>query len=171
MIWFTADEHYGHAKIIEYCKRPFSSVEEMDAEMISSFNLVVGKDDKTYHLGDFTLNGNPEEVYKKYINNLNGEHVFLKGSHDYWLKKSYARMLVENFGTCHIVMCHYAMRVWHLSHYNSWHLYGHSHGSLPGQGKSMDVGVDTHDFSPYSLESIGKIMSQLPNNFNLVKKG
>ena len=32
--FFTADEHYGHTNIIKYCDRPFTSVEEMDAEII-----------------------------------------------------------------------------------------------------------------------------------------
>lgn len=41
-----------------------------------------------------------------------------------------------------IVLSHYGMRVWHGSHKGWFHLYGHSHGTLPMQGKSMDVGVD-----------------------------
>ena len=31
--FFTSDHHFGHANIIEYCRRPFASAEEMDAEM------------------------------------------------------------------------------------------------------------------------------------------
>ncbi len=42
-------------------------------------------------------------------------------------------------------MNHYAQRVWEHSHHGSWHVYGHSHGSLPDdiKSKSIDVGVDT----------------------------
>ena len=29
-IWFSADHHFGHARMIELAKRPFKSVEEMD---------------------------------------------------------------------------------------------------------------------------------------------
>jgi len=32
--FFTADEHYGHTNIIKYCGRPFTRVDEMDAEII-----------------------------------------------------------------------------------------------------------------------------------------
>ena len=53
-----------------------------------------------------------------------------------------------------IVLCHYAFRVWRNAHHGSWHLYGHSHGSLPSAGRSMDVGVDCHDFSPISYEQV-----------------
>ncbi|UWF77794.1 MULTISPECIES: hypothetical protein [Microbacterium] len=30
----TSDHHFGHARIIELCDRPFGSVEEMDAELL-----------------------------------------------------------------------------------------------------------------------------------------
>ena len=43
--FFTADEHYGHTNIINYCDRPFSSVEEMDAEIIKRQNELVGPQD------------------------------------------------------------------------------------------------------------------------------
>jgi hypothetical protein len=68
-----------------------------------------------------------------------------------------------------ITLCHWCMRVWPKSHYNSWHLYGHSHGKLPSEGKSHDVGVDNNNFYPLSLIEITKIMKYKPDNFNLVK--
>jgi calcineurin-like phosphoesterase family protein len=61
------------------------------------------------------------------------------------------------------------MRTWEKSHYNSWHLFGHSHGKLPSFGKSFDIGVDTNDFYPYSFDEVKKIMDKLPDNFNLVR--
>jgi calcineurin-like phosphoesterase family protein len=33
MLWFTADSHFGHTSILDYCQRPFGSVEEMDAAL------------------------------------------------------------------------------------------------------------------------------------------
>jgi calcineurin-like phosphoesterase family protein len=53
--FFTADEHYGHTIIIKYCERPFTSAEEMDAEIIKRHNDLVGPQDVTLHAGDFTL--------------------------------------------------------------------------------------------------------------------
>ena len=29
-VWFTSDTHFGHAKIIEYCDRPFANVQEKE---------------------------------------------------------------------------------------------------------------------------------------------
>ncbi len=39
MWYFTADEHYGHANIIEHCDRPFDSVEAMDEALIKNPDL------------------------------------------------------------------------------------------------------------------------------------
>ena len=85
MFWFTSDQHYNHGKVIEYCSRPFSSVDEMDDILIQNHNSVVKLNDVVIHAGDFTLLKNKEQIYRKYINKLNGKHIFLKGSHDYWL--------------------------------------------------------------------------------------
>jgi calcineurin-like phosphoesterase family protein len=57
--FFTADEHYGHANIIRYCNRPFTSVDQMDAEIIQRHNEIVGLKDVVIHAGDFTLSKKP----------------------------------------------------------------------------------------------------------------
>ena len=61
-----------------------------------------------------------------------------------------------------IVLCHYAMKIWNKSHHGVWHLYGHSHGTLPDDPYSMsfDVGVDCHDFKPLGFDDIKKIMDK-----------
>lgn len=60
-----------------------------------------------------------------------------------------------------IVMNHFSERVWEQSHKGAIMLYGHSHGTLPGIGKSMDVGVDAHpEFRPFSWEEIKQIMDK-----------
>ena len=53
------------------------------------------------------------------------------------------------------------MRVWDRSHYGSWHLFGHSHGALPGYGLSLDVGVDCTGFKPISLEQVAEKMATI----------
>jgi len=165
--FFTADEHYGHANIISYCNRPFKSVYEMDEEIITRHNELVSDDDLTIHAGDFTL-GKEADYYRE---RLNGEHFFIMGSHDRWLKgRNITHLLEKTIEGQPIVVCHYAMRVWPRSHYNSWQLYGHSHGRLPPIGKQWDVGVDNNDFYPLSFERLKKIMVGRPDNPNLVRE-
>ena len=87
MYFFTADEHYGHKNIIKYCRRLFSSVEEMDAILINRHNEVVRREDTVIHAGDFTLAKRSRmEWYRK---QLVGTHIFLMGSHDKWTPPPY----------------------------------------------------------------------------------
>jgi len=63
-------------------------------------------------------------------------------------------------------LSHYSHQVWPASHKGVIHLFGHSHGSLRGIGRSMDVGVDTHkEFRPYHINEIFKIMDKIPVKF------
>jgi calcineurin-like phosphoesterase family protein len=156
MYFFTADEHYGHAKVIQYCNRPFRDVSEMNHTIISNHNAVVTPQDITVHAGDFCWHKKTD--VEKIIRKLNGSHIFIKGSHDAWMPSStkfmWRKMINGNF----IVVCHYAMRTWERAHHGSWQLYGHSHNKLAPIGFQHDVGVDGHNFYPYSEIEIAEIM-------------
>ena len=151
----------------------------MNEEIIKRHNAVV-KDprDKVIHVGDFTL----EKNARPYIARLNGLHFFIRGSHDRWLTDA-NDIWRTKIGEQTLVACHYAMRVWPLSHYGSWSVYGHSRGKLPAEiecphchkkiptGKQYDVGVDNNNFAPVSLEQLKVVMAALPDNPNLLKRG
>lgn len=79
-IFFTSDTHFGHSKIIDYCKRPFSSIEEHDKTLIQKWNNTVGQDDTVFHLGDFAY-GNSQFI-ANIIKQLNGNIILIKGNHD-----------------------------------------------------------------------------------------
>ena len=171
MDFFTADTHFNHANIIRFCNRPFSDVLEMNETMIENWNKVVKTKDTVYHLGDL---GFGEFGY--ILDRLNGKIVLIRGSHDKDALVYHDRLdCFSNLREIYIegqpiILCHYCMRVWSKSHYNSWHLYGHSHGNLAPQGKSWDVGVDSNEFIPISFTQIKKIMDKRPDNFNLIRK-
>ena len=71
-------------------------------------------------------------------------------------------MLTIKYGVYDLTLCHFAMRVWPRSHHGMLHCYGHSHGKLPGWGRSMDVGVDTHDFYPYNIDEVVALLKDKP---------
>lgn len=158
MYFFTGDEHYGHVRICEYTGRPFQTVEEMDEALISNHNEIVGKNDIVVHMGDFTLA--KKDIATKYIKRLKGSHIFLKGSHDRWLTGA-NQIWEKKIDDLYIVVCHYAMRTWPRSHYGSYQLYGHSHGTLDPIGLQWDVGVDNNNFYPVPLDDLRGIMSEL----------
>lgn len=57
-----------------------------------------------------------------------------------------------------------------MSHFNQWHLYAHSHGTLSPLGKSYDVGVDNNNYMPVSFDQVKEIMKKLPDNENWLRK-
>lgn len=172
--WFTADTHFGHANIIRYCNRPFESVEAMDDALIDAINRLVAPSDTLYHLGDFSFRSRDHRAYRERIR-CRTIHLIL-GNHDPHsadgdVDPSFAAL----FASVHalrrirlpiagmrrpIVLCHYAMRVWDASHHGSWHLFGHSHGTLPDDphARSWDVGVDNNSYAPVSIERLEAIM-------------
>ena len=168
MYFFTADEHLGHTNILKYNDRPWDTVEEMDEGIIRRFNFAVAPGDTTVHAGDFCWLNNKKDVYKTYVSRLNGSHIFLRGSHDHWLPDSAKYIWRKRIDGELIMVGHYAMRVWECSHYNSWQLFGHSHGRLNTVGKQFDIGVDNYNYYPVPFDRIKSIMKFKPNNFNYV---
>jgi calcineurin-like phosphoesterase family protein len=173
--FFTSDTHFDDPYSLSYFKRPFQSLDEMNAVMVENWNRVVSEHDTVYHLGDFTLND--IDHFTKWASQLKGNIKILPGSHDHpWLKDFVPSERVQvlpplvslefpEFTSEQdpqvIVLCHYAMQVWDRSNQGSWHLFGHTHGKLKGMGLSFDVGVDGTAFTPLSLEMVAARMSGL----------
>lgn len=173
--YFTSDNHWFHRRIIEYSNRPFNSVEHMTEEMIARWNGQVNRDDTVYHLGDFAF-GKIEQI-ESVLSRLNGIKHFINGNHDKEVKKNRQRLLaggvasIKDYDEIYvnnqfIVLFHYGCRVWNKSHHGSWLLYGHSHGSLPPFGKSVDVGSDAPfitgkaEYRPFSFYEIKEFMDK-----------
>lgn len=179
--FLTSDHHWGHKRILEYCHRPFPSIEAHDEELIHRWNSVVTNNDLVYHLGDFMF-GTWKQV-PVLLNRLNYKRlVFVSGNHDKPLKE-WAHKALKNEGGLDwrgrpvevhgsyleakiegrdVTLSHYAMRVWNKSHRFSICAYGHSHGSLPDDPSalSLDVGVDCWDYTPISWSRVLEILSK-----------
>jgi calcineurin-like phosphoesterase family protein len=166
--FFTADMHLWHANIIKYCKRPFNTVQEMHEILIKNWNEEVPVNGTVYHLGD--LGFASRSLLESMVHRLNGMIYLINGNHD--KPKSIPRDIpgkLINLGHYHelkiydeemdlkqfIVLFHYPIEVWNKAHHGAWHLHGHCHGTLatkrPGR---LDVGVDSHDFTPISYEDV-----------------
>ena len=79
-IFFTSDTHFGHSKIIDYCKPPFTSKPDHHKTNKLNNNHTVGQDDTVFHLGDFAY-GNSQFI-ANIIKQLNGNIILIKGNHD-----------------------------------------------------------------------------------------
>ena len=85
MLFFTSDWHFNHDREFVWKQRGFSSVDEMNEEIIRRHNEIVTDNDIVYFLGDACLGGASEEMIRKnceLIERLNGNIIMLRGNHD-----------------------------------------------------------------------------------------
>lgn len=81
--FFTSDTHFGHNKILEFCKARgvlWPTVEEHDEGLIDNWNSVVSPNDTVFHLGDFAFAG--RERIDEILDRLNGKIILIRGNHD-----------------------------------------------------------------------------------------
>lgn len=179
--FFTADLHLLHERVIQYSNRPFKNKDHMTEELVGAWNRTVSSSDTTYVLGDVAL-GNSSAT-ANILRRLNGTKRLIAGNHDARSMES------QEFLTCFqsvgsldtikiadqsapsgfqlVVLCHYPMVVWDRSHYGTWQLHGHCHGSLPDDRSTLrlDVGIDfaaqkLGEYRPWSYDEIKQHMSK-----------
>lgn len=156
-LWFTSDTHFDHANIIEFCARPFASVDEMNRAMIERWNARVQPGDRVYHLGDFAFG--PYSNVAKFLAPLNGQVLLIRGNHD----RSQPRMLAAGFShVCEdMALLAYGLAV-HLTHKPAvdlpqginLNLHGHVHHTYARRGHRINVGVDVRGFAPTTLAEL-----------------
>lgn len=189
MIYFTSDTHYGHKNIVKGSSswddtsrcRNFKSLKDHDDFIVNSINNIVKEEDTLYHLGDWSFGGIQNiESFRRRINCLD-VHLVL-GNHDQHIEANpqnfthlfssishYKEITVKEHK---IVLSHWPMKVWHKSHRGSWQLHGHCHDHLrpdewwtkskpQERRRTMDVGMDTKGYKPWSFEDLEKIMIKL----------
>lgn len=144
MRYYIADCHFGHEKVRELDKRPFASVEQMDAYMIEQWNQVVRKKkDEVVILGDFCM-GKGERV-NELLTRLNGKKCLVTGNHDTMFLRDkrldtnlfeWIRPYTElHDNNRKVVLSHYPMICYNGQYYGktSYMLYGHVHNTMDYQ--------------------------------------
>ena len=169
MIYFTSDLHFWHRNIIEYCKRPFASVEEMNEGLIDRWNNRVRSTDTIYVLGDVSF-GDADQTDQVLLR-LNGFKHLIIGNHDRHGRHSrktpypwenhfltiadYKRVKVEGHK---FVLCHFPFASWERGYVN---LHGHTHGMHPSYYRQHDVGVDSNNYEPITWqEAVDRAMEK-----------
>ena len=152
---YTSDLHLFHKNIVKFTNRPDLSVEDHIEWIITLWNSQVKPGDTFYHLGDFCFAGTSKlQEILAITQRLNGNIVFLLGNHDSenMLNQIAALRTKGKTDVCHYkeiriggvrtILNHYCYYVWNQCFRGSYHLFGHSHGSLEHPGKAIDVGLD-----------------------------
>lgn len=174
-VWFTSDTHFSHYNIIKYCDRPYKNIQDMNDNIIKSWNSVVGKNDIVFHLGDFGFAS--ISTLQSIRNQLNGKIYLIRGNHDWKTINRcnehifdgvYQQLTIQVDGQ-RIYLNHYPYLCFSGSNRwgkNSvWELFGHVHSkpNMKGTDKSRlvmlyptqyDVGVDNNDYRPISFNEV-----------------
>jgi calcineurin-like phosphoesterase family protein len=129
-----------------------TSLSKVLHEMNGKRKIITGNHDET--LRDCLRKGMLDDLIKS------GRLEFI-GAKEY----NHALIVTLNIGKDTVILSHFAIVNWYKAHYGSYQLFGHSHGGLnhgildavriaTGLKKSMDVGVDTNNYYPYSWDDI-----------------
>ena len=172
--YFTADLHFGHQAIIDYCNRPFSDISEMNQALIRNWNSRVNNDDHVYIVGDLFYGGRDAAGVDEAIatvKKLNGILHLVAGNHDFpYLKKMEYHYLFADVDQIrylkhegeHIFLSHYPMAEWSGYYRGSWHIYGHVHNDRDNKAfhfmrdldKALNAGVDICEYMPVTFEEL-----------------
>jgi calcineurin-like phosphoesterase family protein len=180
--WFTADTHFGHANIIKYCDRPFTSLESMRAGLVQRWNEVVAAEDRVLVLGDFAL-GRIEQTLGV-LKELNGNKDLIVGNHDRpfhpdprrraewttrYLDAGFRSVVPGTIGFS--LGGRYPVLLGHFPYSGDSHgpdryadqrpidtglpiVHGHVHTTWRLSGRQLNVGVDVNDYTPVSEDDV-----------------
>lgn len=188
MRWFTSDPHFWHKNVIDFCERPWDSVEEMNEGLIENWNRVVRSYDIVYITGDVFFCGVSKA--QSIMSRLNGRKRLIRGNHDWKDIKLHAAGLhpeghpkldkfgfesvtdseILDIGGESVMLNHFPysgdhtalVRYPHLRPHDTggWLLHGHVHTHWRVRQKQINVGTDVWHYTPVSEDEIRLIISQ-----------
>lgn len=157
-IWVTSDSHFGHANVIEYSNRPFSTAAEMDEFMVTTWNETVKDGDIVYHLGDVYFGAEGAKNLPK----LKGRKRLVLGNHDNgkdqkiqgaFQKISVWRMFPD-FG---LLLTHVPVHEGSLGHRDDRpmkNIHGHIHEKKIDDERYQCVCVEHTNYAPVNIEDL-----------------
>lgn len=176
--YFWSDTHFFHKAAAK--ARGFDNVEDMNFALLSTCGDL-SPQDTLFFLGDVSF-GKFEET-ERLLGAIPARKILVMGNHDAGLAKKLEKLFVEVHHLLtvkvvayvqptgkketldRIVCCHYPILSWKDMHHGTWHLHGHSHGSIryPSLGKVFDVGVDAlGSHGPVSYARLKNVMDTRP---------
>lgn len=172
MIYITSDWHFGHDREFIFTPRSFSSIWEMNEEIINKYNKIVNAEDDVYVLGDLMLGNNNDGF--NCIKKLKGNIHVIRGNHDTNTRMELYKNCPNIVEICEGKFLKYGKYYFYLNHFPTYtsnlekdsslehhliNLYGHTHqktnfyNDIPFM---YHVGVDSHNCYPVSIDEIIK---------------
>lgn len=182
--FYISDLHFNHFNVIDFDKRPFKTLQEMNDTLVEKWNKRVKNNDTVYILGDLLWDSSPESL--KILKSLNGKKILIIGNHDWrWIKnKDFTRYLYEmnegykllKIDKRKIILSHYPIMMFDgVFHGNTYHLYGHIHTNeldnrLLNKWKSEYEKELGHSINMYNVGCMLPYMNYEPKTLNEIKE-
>ncbi|WP_096394029.1 metallophosphoesterase [Halorubrum trapanicum] len=163
MEYLVSDLHLDHDNIIDYCDRPFGSVEEMNETLVERWNRVVDPTDEVLYGGDLTIRSSAGALLD-WLDELNGELVFLIGNHDGTiLERLDGVQFVEEFRFERRGVPFHAVHdpADGPSNPKGWVLHGHHHNNWPDRfpfidhdARRVNISIELLDYRPLATDRL-----------------
>lgn len=163
-IFFIADTHFGHEKIIKLCNRPFENLQDMQNQLIQKWNNKVSNEDTVYILGDFCFKMSKQDAVQ-ILNMLNGKKVLIKGNHDKYVGQrdfdecfeKICDIIQINENKLQMVLCHYPIIDYAGMYYGAKMIYGHIHNKYIPHKDMYCVSAECVNYEPVTWAEIEHI--------------
>ena len=169
MNYYISDPHFGHAKVIPMCNRPFETIDAMNECLIENWRRIVAPDDTVYVLGDVIYRNSRSPDY--YLKPLPGRKHLILGNHDTkWMRQcdpldffeSISHMKFVNEGDRQLTLCHFPMMSWPGSSRQGYMIFGHIHNNTDGaywpliacSSLMLNACVEVNGYCPVSFEQL-----------------
>jgi calcineurin-like phosphoesterase family protein len=179
MIYFTADTHFGNQRTLEFSKRPFKNVDEMDQVIRDRWKNIVRPEDIVYHLGDFgdyenirlltgrttLVMGNYEEndLHKNFDGDFHRYEAYLQLLGFTKVMPSKVWVLNNLLGTGEPVNMTHCPKDNVKGIFN---LFGHVHKLCMIKKYGLNVGTDCHNFTPIDIDTVLFYKNAIENHYD-----
>jgi len=159
--FLISDTHFGHDNVYKFKDndgvkgtiRPWAkNATEGDAIMLENWNSVVKPTDKVYHLGDVAFRRSSLDILSK----MNGKKILIKGNHDIFDLKDYAKYFVDIRGTFDLydyVLTHVPIHPDELYRWKG-NIHGHLHARVVDDTRYFNVSVEQINATPILFDEV-----------------
>lgn len=164
-IFFSSDLHLGHGNTFEKFKRedgitplrPYTSIDEMNNDIITKHNAVVKPQDHWWCGGDIVIN----KKYLPLVKELNGHKRIVMGNHDIWpvemlLEAGFEKVVAYRVFVDQFIMSHIPLHPSNVTARFKCNVHGHIHGNYIDDPTYLCVCVEHTDYAPLHMDEVLK---------------
>ena len=162
--FLISDTHFGHDAVYTFTDsngdriRPWATDSTTgDQVMIDRWNSIVAPEDKVYHLGDVAFPRKSLSILDK----LNGKKVLIKGNHDMFDLKDYAKHFKDIRGAFEykgFILTHVPVHPTQIGRFKG-NIHGHLHSNVIDDPSYFNVSVERINATPILFEEVADILT------------